>query len=81
MSMVGDSFPDGFTVYDAKGSWRGPDGRTVSEDTIIVEIVASPDDAEEVRYLARWYAWANGQDAVMVMAEHVAVEFINGKGD
>lgn len=32
--------PDGFTVLEAKGQWRAPDGRIEREDSRVLEIVA-----------------------------------------
>ncbi len=71
LTKVQAAFPSGFTLIDAKGYWRGDDGQTVTEDTMVVEIVADEEDAGTVIDLARWYADANGQDAVFVTQEPV----------
>jgi len=36
-------FPDGFTVFDAVGQYRGRDGQIVSEPTKVLLIVHAPD--------------------------------------
>lgn len=71
LSKVRDYFPCGFTLFEAKGHWRGDDGETVTEDTLVVEIIATEKEAPDVIALARWYADANGQDAVLVTQEPV----------
>lgn len=40
---VARHFGDGFTVLDARGQWRGPDGQVVSERSRVLEVVAADD--------------------------------------
>jgi hypothetical protein len=51
-------FPDGFTVFDALGQYRGRDGQIVSEPTKVLLIVHGPDarrrgSVQELRDLYR----------------------------
>jgi hypothetical protein len=39
-------FPDGLTVYDAKGQWRAPAGTRISEERSKVVMIAMPPSAD-----------------------------------
>jgi hypothetical protein len=45
--VLSQSFPNGFTVFDAHGSWHGADGATVSEPSRVVAIVHADDAASD----------------------------------
>lgn len=61
------SFPQGFTVLDAHGTWRGADGTSVSEPSRVVIVVHADDAATdaEVREVARRYREAFRQEVVL----------------
>lgn len=66
-------FPDGLTVYDTRGQWRGADGRVVRESSRVVEIVH--DDGEDGRRriagIAEDYRQRYRQEAVLVISQRV----------
>jgi hypothetical protein len=39
-------FPDGLTVYDAKGQWRNPETKTISRERSKVVMIAMPAGAD-----------------------------------
>ena len=39
-------FPDGLTVYDARGQWRNPETKTISRDRTKVVMIAMPPGAD-----------------------------------
>lgn len=41
------AFPQGYTVLDANGRWRGDDGKTIGEASRVVVIVHADDGASE----------------------------------
>lgn len=70
-------FPDGLTVLDARGQWRGADGRIVREPSKIL-MLALPRDrdglkkADEVRAA---YKRGFHQEAVMLVTQPACVAF------
>ncbi len=75
--IVARDFPSGFTTYDAKGRWVGPDGRIVSEPTTVFEILDHEGKASRVRDLAARLKIVFGQDSVLVTGETLPiVDFI-----
>jgi hypothetical protein len=70
-------FPDGLTVIDGQGQWRGPSGAIVQEPSKIV-IVFGPDEApvrERVAAAAAAYKQRFKQDSVAVVTRAVCVAF------
>ncbi len=68
-------FPDGLTVLEAKGQWRGAD-RTVSREAArVVEIMHEPSRAAEtaIDEIADAYKTRYGHEAVMVVHGHSPV--------
>lgn len=65
--VIGRAFPQGFTVLDAHGSWRGADGAIVSEPSRVVVIVHADDAASDaaVRDIAERYRAMFRQEAVL----------------
>lgn len=64
---IARAFPNGFTVLDAHGTWRGADGTAVSEPSRVVTIV-HPDDAASdaaIRAIVQRYRAAFRQEAVL----------------
>jgi Protein of unknown function (DUF3574) len=46
-------FPDGFTVFDARGQWRGPGSQRISRERSKVLMIAMPPGADNDERLAR----------------------------
>ena len=65
--VIGHAFPDGFTVIDAHGTWRGADGATVSEPSRVVAIVHADDATSDaaVRGIVQRYRTTFRQEAVL----------------
>jgi hypothetical protein len=64
---IGHAFPNGFTVIDAHGTWRGADGASVSEPSRVVTIV-HPDDGTSdaaIRALVQRYRTTFRQEVVL----------------
>ena len=61
-------FPDGFTVFDARGHWRGDDGQTAQEATRVIEVVHDDSAAARagVDAIGTDYRRRFAQDAVLV---------------
>jgi hypothetical protein len=63
---VAPRFPNGFTVFDARGHWRGDSGAVVKEGTRVVELVRAEADAPAVDAIADAYRRRFAQEAVLV---------------
>lgn len=65
--VLSTSFPQGFTVVDAHGTWRGADGVTVSEPSRVVAIVHADDTASDaaIRDVVKRYRDSFHQEAVL----------------
>lgn len=61
-------FPEGFTVLNAQGQWRGRDGGIHREDTRVLEIVHHDDAASQaqLRALAHAYKRRFSQESVLL---------------
>lgn len=71
------AFPQGFSVIDARGSWRGADGAASAEDSRIVVIV-HPDDAPSaaaVREFSQRYREMFHQESVLRERSAVCAQF------
>lgn len=68
-------FPDGLTVLEAKGQWRGADHIVSREDARVVEIMHEPSPAADaaIDAIAEAYKAQYGQEAVMVVHGHAPV--------
>jgi hypothetical protein len=77
--VVTPRFPDGFTVWRAEGQWRGPDGATVREPSMVIEIVhpMSADDDRAVVEIADEYRRRFRQDAVLRVSSPARLDFID----
>lgn len=64
---IGHAFPNGFTVVDAHGTWRGADGASVSEPSRVVTIVHPDDGASDaaIRAIVQRYRTTFRQEAVL----------------
>lgn len=70
-------FPQGLSVIDADGQWRGDDGSIVREDTRVM-ILVHPDDAAgdaSVQAIADAYKTQFAQEAVMRLTRPVCARF------
>lgn len=73
---VAQRFP-GFTVYDATGFWNG-----ARERTAVLDVLADNGaDFGRVEAIARDYAEAFDQEAVLVSHAPADVSFVNGRNE
>lgn len=65
--VVTPRFPDGLTVFDATGQWRGKSGVLVQERSVVVTILHAPDEAstQAVHDIAAEYKRRFAQEAVL----------------
>ena len=72
---IGRAFPNGFTILDAHGTWRGADGAAVSEPSRVVTIVHPDDGASDaaVRAIVQRYRATFRQEAVLSERASVCV--------
>jgi Protein of unknown function (DUF3574) len=70
-------FPDGLTVFEASGQWRGPGRRLEREPSRVVEIVHddSPDARRLIDQIVAIYKARHRQQSVMVTRAHIDVCF------
>jgi hypothetical protein len=76
-SEITPRFPDGLTILDARGQWRGPDGRLVREPSKIL-LLALPSGAESLKKvdeIRAAYRQAFRQDSVMWVTQPACVAF------
>jgi hypothetical protein len=70
-------FPDGLTVFDAAGQWRGPNGALVTEPSKVLLLVLSgaPGEAEKIEAIRAAYKARFRQDAVLLIERRACVGF------
>ena len=70
-------FPDGLTVLDARGQWRGSDGVILKERSKVLIVLAPPgeDKMALTREVSDEYKRRFGQEAVLRVVEDVCVTF------
>lgn len=68
-------FPDGLTVHDTHGQWRGAGGRTEREASRVVEIVRddSADGRRRIAEIVADYRKRYRQEAVLVISQRAMV--------
>jgi hypothetical protein len=76
-SVITPRFPDGLSVFDTRGQWRGADGRIVQERTKMVMLIHPVGEMinaaiEEIRSA---YRQMFEQESVMRISEYVRVKF------
>jgi hypothetical protein len=69
-SAITPRFPDGLTVYEAAGQWRGADNTVDRERSMVVEIVhqRSADADSAVRLIAESYKTTYQQESVLIVS-------------
>ena len=70
-------FPDGLTVLDAAGQWRGASGAIVAEPSKVLLLVLSgaPGEAEKVEAIRAAYKARFRQEAVLLIERSACVGF------
>jgi hypothetical protein len=78
--VVTPRFPDGLTIYAAKGQWREADRKIVGEDVAVIEILHPASDAAEraIGEIQRAYRERFRQEAVMRVKGKARVTFAQG---
>ena len=71
-------FPDGLTVVDGAGQWRGSDGVILQERSKVLVILAPPGDAAKARLdeISQEYKQRFSQEAVLRTVDEVCVAFL-----
>jgi hypothetical protein len=75
---ISPRFPDGLTVFDARGQWRDSARKTiVHEPSKVVEIVlpGKPDDGDRLAAIAQAYKSAFRQQSVGIVIRGACVSF------
>lgn len=76
-TVVTPRFPQGLTISEVSGQWRGADGAIVREDTHVLQLV-HPDDAASdglVAEIAQHYKTQFAQEAVLRVSSRVCTSF------
>lgn len=70
-------FPDGLSITDVSGQWRGPSGEIVREPSKAVMVILSgePDERAKLDAIRAAYVEAFDQDAVMLIQRSACVGF------
>ena len=71
------AFPDGATVWDAAGQWRGPDGTLVRERSFVVELVhlVTAEVEGRVQQVIDSYKQRFAQEAVLRLVTNARANF------
>jgi hypothetical protein len=71
-------FPDGFTVIDAKGQWRNPEGQKISRERSKLLMIAMPpgaDNDERLQKIIEAYKTRFKQQSVGLIVRPACVSF------
>ena len=70
-------FPDGLTILDAQGQWRGADGRILRERSKVLVILAPPGDGPRglIDEVADEYKRRFNQESVLEVESDACVSF------
>src|SRR5206468_4408782 len=70
-------FPDGLTILDGGGQWRGPENKLIREASKVVLIVLpkSSDAAERIEAVRAAYKTRFQQDSVLLITQASCVSF------
>jgi hypothetical protein len=75
--VVSKAFPGGFSQTSVEGFWRDTvTGRTITEPTVIFEVVVEDGSKDRVLDIAKAYKSWFSQQAVMVVSIPVNAEFV-----
>ena len=77
-SEITPRFPDGLTVYDARGQWRDPASNRISREPSKVVVIALPghaSDDERLGQIVEAYKARFRQKSVMLMLRPACVGF------
>lgn len=76
-TVVTPRFPQGLTVSEVSGQWRGADGTIVREDTHVLQLVHPDDTASDDRVaeVAQHYKTQFAQEAVLRVSSRVCTSF------
>lgn len=75
--VIEPRFPEGFTLWVATGHWRGDDGASVTEPTLVLEVIHNADQLAEtkLREIAQAYRQRFNQDAVLQVRSRAELKF------
>ena len=70
-------FPDGLTVLDGKGQWRGSDGQVKRERSKLLVILTQPGESNDrlIDEISEEYRTQFNQESVLKMVEDTCVSF------
>ena len=70
-------FPDGLTVLDGKGQWRGGDGQVKRERSKLLVILAQPGESNDrlIDEISEEYRSQFNQESVLKVVEDTCVSF------
>jgi hypothetical protein len=76
-TQVTPRFPDGLTVLDANGQWKGRTGLPIRERSKLMILVhrASPDTEREIKEICEGYKRAFNQESVLWTETRVRARF------
>lgn len=68
-------FPDGLTIYQTRGQWRGESGTIEREESRVVEIAHPDDDAgrQRIAEIVATYKTRYKQEAVLVVSTRAMI--------
>ena len=74
---IAPRFPNGFTITDMRGSWRGQDGVTVHErsERLLVVLSGKPGEQEKLEEIRTSYKARFHQESVMLLEGEGCVSF------
>jgi hypothetical protein len=74
---ISPRFPEGLSVIDTAGVWRGPDGVAVHElgKAVVIVLPGKADDAERVSAVTAAYKARFSQDSVLTARNQTCVSF------
>ncbi|HTE47905.1 MAG TPA: DUF3574 domain-containing protein [Gemmatimonadaceae bacterium] len=77
VDVLTPAFPDGATVWDAAGQWRAPDGKSVTEQSFVVEMLhlATPEVEGRVQRVIDGYKSRFAQQSVLRVVTTVRAAF------
>jgi hypothetical protein len=70
-------FPDGLTILDGGGQWRGPENKLIRESAKVVLIVlpAAGDSSDRIEAVRNAYKTRFQQDSVLLITQAACVSF------